>query len=370
MTYLLLLFVLTTSTLANVVTIGPGVEKDGKKYFLQFPDCRTAFYAGDNFVVESANLKIDWNSRYEQSKKFLTPALRGFVVIKDETEIIQTDLSGEISQLQLGEVSSNRKIYDKCIKTPEIKLLSSEKMEVEMIKDEYGSVKLITTPGKIFMTIDLNPLIPEHRQFLHKLFKQQNSKIHLKLSALQEIASCRLESSYEFMARFSDVIYYDRVCRDTKVCKKYWFVTECWKEYKCHHIPHTKRVFVEALLKDSTMLELSTRPGSEATIRDYLIDQCLDGFIVSNFMSKKIEEYANGSVVEMDTLLKEHKNKYSFQTSVIEAYPNIMSLPLKMQDEVRTQLAKTYPDNQFDCFQKEESIWLPENHYCIKEILK
>lgn len=370
MTYLLLLLALTTSALANVITIGEGVEKDGKKYFLQFPDCKNAYYAGDNFTVESINLRLDWKVKYEQSKVYKTPAIMGFALIKDSTSITQTDLSKQIAVLKQGEASSNRKLYDKCTTVPEIKLLSSEKMEVEMLKDEYGLVKLATTPGQMFMTIDLNPLILEHDEFLRKLLNHDSSKIQLKLSALQEIASCKMQSSYEYMARFQDVIYYDRICKNTKVCKKYWFVTECWEEYKCKHIPHKKRELLDTLVTDKTSLELTTRPGTEENTREYLLDQCLDGFIVSNFMASKVDRYAEGSQIRMDTLLKEYKEQYSFQTSVIEAYPNKLNLALKMNSNARAQIEKVYTLDRFDCFKNEDNIWLPENHYCIKEISK
>lgn len=370
MKQLLLYLALTTSALANVITIGPGVEKDGKKYFLQFPDCKSAFYAGDDFTVESVNLSLKWNSRFEQSKKFLTPAIVGYVRIKDTTRITQTDLSSQIAKLKQAEASSHRKLYDKCSTVPEIKLLSGQQMEVDILKDEHGSVKLLTTPGKMVMSINLNPLIPEHDQFLHKLLNHRASTIQLKLSALQEIASCKMQSSYEYISRFQDVVYYTRVCRDTKVCKKYWFVTECWEEYKCQHIPHKKRIFLDALLKDDNSLELSTRPGTEENVREYLLDQCLDGFLVSTFMSRKTQDFADGSQMSMDTLVKEYKDNYSFQTSVIESYPNKLNLALKMQDQAKAQIEKVYTHDRFDCFKDEDTIWFPENHYCIKEILK
>lgn len=366
----LLALALTASALANVITIGHGIEKNGKKYYLQFPDCATAFYAGDNFSVEAINLRLDWQTRYEQSRKFKTPMIRGFVQIKDETKLVQTDLSAQIEILKRGEASSNRKLYSKCTHVPVIKLLSSEKVEVEMIKDEYGSVKLTSSGGKMFMAIDLNPLIPEHNQFLFKLLNHKSSHIQLKLSSLQEIASCRMQSSYEAIHRFEDVVYYDQECKKTKVCKKFWFVTECWEEYKCTHIPHKKRVFLESQIKDEISLELTSRPATEDNIRDHLMDQCLDGFIASNFMAVKNQRYAEGSQIRMDTLLKEHRDQYSFQTSVIEAYPNKINLALNMNEKARTQIELVYTHDRFDCFKEEETIWLPENHYCIKEISK
>ena len=360
MKFFLALFIIFNPSQASDHLVFPElVSKNESLYLLSADKCREAFQLPTYFNLENIALEQRQRMKMQRGKVLISPYLFGSINFRDETSYQSENIDGEVNKLKLSGA-----LYKDCT-SPLVKKFNFLETQRFLYARDESFIRYSKVNNHITLEFELSGIIKEDVRALRTLLDQR--QIPIFYNSLEEIGSCEINADYDYMVKFKDVVVHDRVCRYKKECKKFLFFTTCKERYRCEDIPREQRYLEDALLEDSTVLNLNISRFGNAQTKRRLLKACIDGFITSHFYSNAITSANSAMDIALTPAVRHFKDSYHYYDNEIEAVVNNFGANFSHTKKQRQDLEHSLVDKRSKCFKQLSTQWLPLNHNCLKK---